>query len=145
MKKTKTLKDSAYYESLPYTTLLTRDEAGDVIARVLELPGCIAHGKSEPQALRALAGMKKLWIEDALEAGDAVPEPQPAAPLPSGKWVQRVPRTLHRRLVETAKEEGVSLNQLVTSFLSERLTRRSGERHSPPAKSRKADAGNSGR
>jgi len=39
--------------------------------------------------------------------------------LPSGKWLQRVPRTLHRDLIRLAEREGVSLNQLVTSLLSE--------------------------
>ena len=37
--------------------------------------------------------------------------------LPSGKWVQRVPRSLHKRLVEVAKKEGVSLNSLVQTYL----------------------------
>lgn len=39
--------------------------------------------------------------------------------LPSGKWLQRVPRTLHRDLIRLAERERVSLNQLVTSLLSE--------------------------
>lgn len=39
--------------------------------------------------------------------------------LPSGRWVQRVPRTLHRDLIRLAERERVSLNQLVTSLLSE--------------------------
>ena len=39
--------------------------------------------------------------------------------LPSGKWLQRVPRTLHRDLIRLAERERVSLNQLVTALLSE--------------------------
>ena len=39
--------------------------------------------------------------------------------LPSGKWLQRAPRTLHRDLIRLAERERVSLNQLVTSLLSE--------------------------
>jgi antitoxin HicB len=107
--------------SLPYRTILYRDEDGDVIARIEELPGCIAHGRDEADALTNLASMKRLWLEDCLEAGEAVPEPETAGPLPSGKWVQRVPRSLHRRLAQAAKREGVSLNQLVTSILSRQL------------------------
>jgi antitoxin HicB len=117
----KKIKDLAYYLALPYTTLLRRDEAGDVIARIDELPGCIAHGKDEQEALSNLAGMKRLWLEDSIEAGDVIPEPAVEENLPSGKWVQRVPRSLHRKLARLAKDEGVSLNQFVTSLLSEQL------------------------
>ncbi len=39
----------------------------------------------------------------------------------SGKWVQRVPRSLHARLTKQAKREHVSLNILVVSILSESL------------------------
>src|ERR1017187_8753252 len=115
------VKDLVYYLSLPYTTVLRRDEEGDVIARIEELPGCISHGKDEAEALNNVAEMKRLWLEDALAAGEDIPEPQEEEPLPSGKWVQRVPRSLHRKLVQKAKRENVSLNQLVTSMLSEAL------------------------
>ena len=47
--------------------------------------------------------------------------------LPSGKWVQRVPRSLHKKLVSTAKREGVSLNQLVTSVLAAAVGKRQQE------------------
>ncbi len=40
----------------------------------------------------------------------------------SGKWVQRVPKSIHLRLVNRAKEEGVSLNTLVIMMLSESLS-----------------------
>ncbi|HXT04816.1 MAG TPA: toxin-antitoxin system HicB family antitoxin, partial [Casimicrobiaceae bacterium] len=36
----------------------------------------------------------------------------------SGKFVVRVPRSVHARLARKAKQEGVSLNQLVSSVLS---------------------------
>jgi len=109
----------ADYLGLPYTRTLQRDEDGDVVARVAELPGCSAHGATEREALRSLAEAQRLWIEDCIEAGDAVPVPERADALPSGKWVQRVPRTLHRHLARMAKVEGVSLNQLVTSMLAQ--------------------------
>ena len=60
-----------------------------------------------------------MWLEESLAAGHLIPEPEDEEPLPSGKWVQRVPRSLHRQLVKAAKREGVSLNQLVTSMLSQ--------------------------
>ena len=120
------------YFNLPYTVVLRRDGEGGYVARIDELSGLSAHGRTSQEALENLEEAKKVWIEDCLKRGDPIPAPQaPQAPpvppvkelseedLPSGKWVQRVPRTLHRDLIRLAKRETVSLNQLVTSVLSE--------------------------
>jgi predicted RNase H-like HicB family nuclease len=115
-------KTAEYFMSLPYTVLLQRDEEGDWFAWVGELEGCVAHGRTKAKALAVLDEIKKAWIEDALEVGDPIPKPEPVAPeLPSGKWLQRVPRTLHRKLASLAEREGVSLNQLTTAILAERV------------------------
>jgi antitoxin HicB len=119
MRVEKMPKDVKYYLGLPYTVIVRQDSQGDFVARVDELPGCSAHGKTQPEALEAVDEAKKLWITDCVENGDPVPEPSVDEGLPSGKWLQRVPRSLHRRLVLQAKREGVSLNQLVTSMLAE--------------------------
>ena len=42
----------------------------------------------------------------------------------SGKWVQRVPKSLHANLAAKAEKEGVSLNTLVVSLIAEGLGRR---------------------
>jgi len=114
-----TAKSVAYYMALPYTTVLRRDDEGDVVAHIEELPGCVAHGEDSHEALAILEEFKQAWIERCIAAGNPVPEPQIEEPLPSGKWLQRVPRTLHKKLARIAKREDVSLNQLVTSMLSE--------------------------
>jgi antitoxin HicB len=106
------------YMDLPYTVILRKDDEGDVIAAVKELDGCVAHGEDELDALNNLHALKELWIQSCLKRGDRIPEPDAEPDLPSGKWLQRVPRTLHKKLVEAAAFEGVSLNQLVTSYLS---------------------------
>ena len=115
----KPVKNVAHYMTLPYTTVLRRDEDNDVIARVEELAGCVAHGSDEAEAIENLRRMQRLWIEDCLENGHDVPMPAGESVLPSGKWVQRVPRSLHGRLVQMARKENVSLNQLVTSLLAQ--------------------------
>ena len=129
------MKDIQYYLALPYTVVLRRDEERDYVARIEELPGCSTHGKSPQEALENLEEVKSAWIEDCLEQGDPIPEPATEEALPSGKWVQRVPRTLHRELVRLAKQEQVSLNQLVTSILSEAVGARKPKAVGVPTKS----------
>jgi antitoxin HicB len=119
MRVEKMTKNVKSYLDLPYTVILRQDPQGDFVARVDELPGCSAHGKTQPEALEAVEEAKKLWITDCVENGDPVPQPSVDEGLPSGKWLQRVPRSLHRKLALQAKREGVSLNQLVTSMLAE--------------------------
>ena len=108
-----------YYRSLPYGITLRKDEEGDWVARIEELPGCTAHGGTQAEALEKLEEVKTAWIEDAIESGDVIPEPRAIEELPSGKWLQRVPRSLHKSLTDMAKTEGVSLNQFVTTILAE--------------------------
>jgi antitoxin HicB len=107
------------YLSLPYTKVVRMDAEGDFVARVMELPGCTSHGETEEEALANLREMQGLWIADAIEAGHPVPEPEAEEELPSGKWLQRVPRSLHRKVAELAHRDGVSLNQFVVGVLAE--------------------------
>jgi len=107
------------YMNLPYTVLLRRDEEGDVIARIKEFEGCVADGQDEMEALSNLEQVKALWITACLNNNIPIPSPFEDQELPSGKWLQRVPRSLHKKLTETAEIECVSLNQLVTSILAE--------------------------
>lgn len=119
------IKNVDHYLALPYGTTLRRDEEDDWVAKIEELPGCTAHGATKSEALENLEEVQRAWIEDALAAGDEVPEPYRNEGMPSGKWLQRVPRTLHKKLAELAIQEGTSLNQLATSILAEAVGRRS--------------------
>jgi antitoxin HicB len=121
------MKDIEYYLGLPYTVILRPGEDGAFVARVDELPGCVTDGATIPEAVEKLEDLKRAWIEDAIEAGHQVPEPSAEEVLPSGKWVQRVPKSLHRKLTVAAKKEAVSLNSLVSHILSEAMGVRSGQ------------------
>ena len=109
MTKAEVNKDVVYYLSLAYPITLRPDEDGDYVATISELPGCMAHGPDANDALANLREVQELWIEERLTSGQEVPEPESEPELPSGKWLQRVPRTLHQRLTEKAKREDVSL------------------------------------
>jgi antitoxin HicB len=108
------------YLALPYTITIRKDPRDEIyVARISELPGCSAHGASDTEALERIRESLSVWIEDALEAGDEIPVPDEISALPSGKWLQRVPRSLHSKLIKLARKEGVSLNQLVVMALAE--------------------------
>jgi len=51
-------------------------EDGAFIAEVPELPGCMAHGESQDDALRHVQDAMAAWIEVAQEIGRSIPEPR---------------------------------------------------------------------
>ena len=46
------------------------------VAEVPELPGCLAHGATQEDALRNAKEAIQLWIDTATEYGDPIPEPK---------------------------------------------------------------------
>lgn len=46
------------------------------VAEVPELPGCMAHGNTQPEALAKANEAIQLWIDTAQEFGDPIPEPK---------------------------------------------------------------------
>jgi antitoxin HicB len=112
-----------YYLNLPYTIELRGDPEDGWFVRVRELPGCMSEGDTAEEALMMIREAMHLWLEVAVEEGDAIPEPRPEEDY-SGKFVVRVPRSLHRELVATADREGVSLNQYINVALAESVGRR---------------------
>ena len=60
------------------------------------------------------------YLEFAKERGEVIPQPSDYNEC-NGKIALRLPKSMHRRLVMKADEEGVSLNQLLVSYLAEML------------------------
>jgi predicted RNase H-like HicB family nuclease len=46
------------------------------VAEVPELPGCMAHGNTQAEALAKANEAIQLWIDTAQEFGDPIPEPK---------------------------------------------------------------------
>lgn len=105
------------YLAKPYTRELIRNDDGTWFARVMELKGCMTEGKTKEEALKNLDDAMKGWIDVAIEDGESIPEPLESRSF-SGKFVVRVPRSLHRNLAKRAEVEGVSLNQVVVTALA---------------------------
>ena len=60
-----------------YEIILYWSEADGVfVAEVPELPGCMAHGDTQQEALDHVNQAMALWIDTAREFGDPVPEPR---------------------------------------------------------------------
>lgn len=105
---------------MPYTIQVVRDDSASTpgfFARVAELPGCMTQGGSFAELGDMIEDAMRAWIEAAQEDGQSIPEPF-AVDAYSGKFVTRVPRSLHRQLVEAAEREGVSLNAFVNVALA---------------------------
>ena len=117
-----------YYLSLPYTIELTPEPEGGWFVSVKELPGCMSQGDTSEEAIQMIRDAMSGWIEVALEDGDSIPQPRELDDY-SGKFVVRVPRSLHRDLIETAEREGVSLNQYICTTLARSVGRPVAARH----------------
>ncbi|MBI5659976.1 MAG: type II toxin-antitoxin system HicB family antitoxin [Nitrosomonadales bacterium] len=46
------------------------------IAEVPELPGCMAHGDTQEEALAGVKEAMHLWLDTAREFGDPIPDPR---------------------------------------------------------------------
>jgi predicted RNase H-like HicB family nuclease len=117
------MKDAENFMNKNYRVALQYDPDGYWIAEHPELPGCIADGETAQEALSSLDISRELWIESCLATGHEVPEPQ-EAPQYSGRFVLRIPKSLHRDLANEAEAEGVSLNSFVSNVLAGRHTRK---------------------
>jgi antitoxin HicB len=99
---------------------LSRDEGGGYAITFPDLPGCRSDGATPEEAIENGRDALASWLEVAREFGDKIPSPFSAV---SGRFVQRVPRSLHAQLIAQAEAEGVSLNTLVVSLISQGLGR----------------------
>ena len=91
------------------------------IAEAPDLPGCSAWGKTEAEAAREAQDAIAAWLQAARAAKRTIPKASVAAPVSgySGKFLVRVPRSLHARLAREAEQQGVSLNQWAASKLAQ--------------------------
>lgn len=114
------MKDIQEYLKLPYNYIIQpiNDESGEYFyARVLELEGCQSTGETFEEAYENLKEAMRGWIETKIEGGFEVPLPVGYDDF-SGKFMVRIPKSLHYKLSLEAEQEGVSLNQYALYKLS---------------------------
>jgi antitoxin HicB len=114
-----------YYMRLPYRVEIYPEPDGTGYTAVIpELPGCMTCADSLDELWNMIEEAKRGWLELSLEDGDYVPEPAPVEVEEySGKFVVRLPTSLHRQLAKRAEQEKTSLNQLVVMSLAEGMGR----------------------
>ena len=105
---------------------LSVEDGGGYLITFPDLPGCMSDGATEAAAVANGRDAFASWVSARVDAGKPVPvpayQPEPV-PLASGRFVTRLPKTIHAKLADRAKAEGVSLNTLVLAYIAEGLGR----------------------
>lgn len=118
MKRPTGRKPLEYYLGLRYPVTLVPEAEGGYTATINDLPGCVSVGETAEEAVEMIEDARRLWLEVAYEHGDEIPLPSTEREY-GGRVLVRMPPRLHRRLLEQAEAEGVSLNQHIVTLLAE--------------------------
>jgi antitoxin HicB len=102
---------------------LSEEDGGGFLISFTDFSECISDGETVAEAIENGIDALQETIAALESLNMPVPEPGSGGSY-SGKFIQRVPKSIHARLVMRAKQEGVSMNSLVTSILAESLGRR---------------------
>jgi antitoxin HicB len=105
---------------LPRPNHTVRNQRRTTLACAASDDGCVSDGETLEEAFEQGCDAVKAYLLNCAKHGDPFPKLGAA----SGRWRQRVPRSLHARLVAKARQEGVSLNTLVTAMIAEGLGKR---------------------
>jgi len=93
------------------------EEDGTHIAKCLEFPSLMAHGKTSAEALNEMENVVTeaiIWME---EDGEEIPEPFGVKKY-KGNLTLRVTPELHKNLAIKSAEEGISINKFILSRIA---------------------------
>ena len=113
-------KSLKYYLDLSYPIEIEEipaSEGGGFMASIPLLKGCMSDGETIQEAYDNLQEAKELWFEDMLKRKLPIPEPLTEESF-SGRFLVRIPKSLHKIISEQSKREGLSLNQYVANSLA---------------------------
>lgn len=107
---------------------LSAEEGGGFLITFPDLPGCMSDGETEAEAIANGRDAFFCWVSAVADMDKTIPSPTFRTAVTalvelSGKFVQRVPKPIHAQLAARARQEGVSLNSLVLTFIAEGLGR----------------------
>ena len=94
------------------------EEDQEFVGLCAEFPSLSWLEQDQEAALRGIVSLVKDTVADMESEGEKIPEPL-ALQKYSGKFQVRTTPEMHRQLAMQAAEEGVSLNRLINSRLTE--------------------------
>lgn len=103
-------------------TPLSEEDGGGFLITFPDLPGCMSDGESVEEAIVNGQDAFEQWV--AVQREEKREMPVPGAEAEAARFVQRLPRYIHQKLSDAARQEGVSVNTLVTTFVAEGLVAR---------------------
>ena len=99
---------------------LSEDDGGGYLISFPDFAECISDGATVQEALEN--GRDALQATISTLKARKLPVPAPnSGGIASGKFIARVPKTVHAQLATRARAEGVSLNTLVLTFIAQGL------------------------
>jgi len=113
--------DLDFYLNLDYPFTVRPDiDDGGYIVEFQDLQYCVGTGDTVEESIKDAMIAKEQWIKAAHENGITIPLPsiQEDKDEYSGRVTLRIPKSLHRLVIETAKKEGVSANQFLSHLIS---------------------------
>ena len=109
------------FEEYPFEIRhLTKEEGGGFLISYPDFSECVSDGETIEEAITNGKDALAATIDTLKEHGFPVPKPGSGG-VASGKFVTRLPKTIHAQLSARAKAEGVSLNALVLTFVAQGL------------------------
>lgn len=108
----------SYYLELSYPYNVVPGESSFFV-KFPDLPGCMTQVEHAGEIAAMAEEIRALWIEAEYDQGASIPEPAIQSEF-SGKFMTRIPRSLHKELVAAAQVQGASLNAYVGTLLAER-------------------------
>jgi len=124
-KTTRELEAERYLRQ-PYARVVLPEEDGSFRAEIAEFPGCNATGESGAEALANLEDAAFDWLMAAIGNAQPIPAPFDISNDYSGKFVLRLPKSLHKKAAWAAQRDGVSLNQLISTSVAITVGERQG-------------------
>ena len=124
VKEIKAIKPPYPFEAYAHVVSpLSAEDGGGYLITFPDLPGCMSDGETPEEAIENGKDSFLCWVSAQADMGRPIPKPTCYRPeevsnMP-GKFVQRIPKSLHAKLAERAKQEGVSINTLVLAYIAQ--------------------------
>lgn len=97
------------------------DGVADFLVTYKDVPLAMGAAKTQKEALRLARESLETVLEDLEERGEPIPKPtirSLAEEEATGRITFRMPKSLHRKLIERSQRDGVSLNTSILVALS---------------------------